>query len=274
MTLSIVVNVKQVPDTQNVTGEAMTPEGTVNRGALPAIVNPEDLNALEEALRIRELHDATVTVLSMGPPRAVEALKACYFRGADNVVLLSDKKLAASDTLATSYALACAIRKIGAFDLVLCGRQAIDGDTAQVGPQLAEKLGINQITNVAEVRELTAAGVVVKRSTERGFEILHSCLPVLLTITGSANEPRSPGAKRLMGYNTADFDCDGRNQFQEWDVAAIDAAPDRCGQRGSPTRVKHVKSVVLAAGSLREVPDTPAGIGELIGTLRKDHIIG
>jgi len=280
MPLNVIVSVKQVPDTQNIVVEAMTPEGTVNRAALPAIVNPEDLNALEEALRIKEQLGGTVTVLSMGPPQALEALKACYFRGADNVILLSDRRLAASDTLATSYALACAIRKIGPFDLVLCGRQAIDGDTAQVGPQLAEKLGINQITNVSEVNQVTQTAIVVKRSTERGYEVLRSRFPVLLTITGDANVPRSPGARRLLGFKalrleqTPVFDRDKSGQFLEWDVDAIDADPARCGQGGSPTRVKRIKYVVLAAGSLQKIPDTQEEIGGLICNLRKEHIIG
>jgi len=280
MPLHLIVTIKQVPDTQDVPGEAMTPEGTVNRAALPAIVNPEDLNALEEALRIKEQLGGTVTVLSMGPPQALAALKECYFRGADNIILLSDKKLAASDTLATSYALACAIRKIGAFDLILCGRQAIDGDTAQVGPQLAEKLGINQAANVSSISEVTKTAVTVRRSTERGCELLRARLPVLLTITGSANDPRSPGARRLLGYKalslarTPVFEHGSSGQFLEWDVDAVGADPERCGQSGSPTRVKRIKYVVLAAGSLQKVPNTPAGIGELVRNLRKEHIIG
>src|SRR5664279_1884897 len=144
--IDIVVLAKQVPDTHNVTGDVMTKDGTMNRGALPAIFNPEDLNALEMALQIKERHGGTVTVITMGPPKAANILREALFRGADKVILLTDRKFAGADTLATSYALQCTIKKAGTFDLIFCGRQAIDGDTAQVGPQTAEKLGIPQIT--------------------------------------------------------------------------------------------------------------------------------
>jgi electron transfer flavoprotein beta subunit len=215
--LRIVVLVKQVPDTANVTGEAMKEDGTVNRAALPAIFNPEDLNALEEALRLKERQGARVTVVTMGPPAAVQVLRESLYRGADEVILLTDKAFAGADTLATSYALAKAVQKAGEYDLVLCGRQAIDGDTAQVGPQTAEKLGVPQITNVSRIDVVAApvaagdegavpgeAGrrgrVVATRSVEGGIEILESPLPALLTITGEANEPRPPSVKLVMVY--------------------------------------------------------------------------
>src|SRR5690606_18278147 len=156
--LRIVVLVKQVPDTANVTGEAMKEDGTINRAALPAVFNPEDLNALEEALKLKDRRDARVTVVTMGPPAAVQVLRESLYRGADEVVLLTDKAFAGADTLATSYALSLAVKKLGGADLVLCGRQAIDGDTAQVGPQTAEKLGYPQITCVSRVDELRAPG--------------------------------------------------------------------------------------------------------------------
>jgi len=146
MSLQIIVMVKQVPDTHNVSGDAMKPDGTVNRAVLPAIFNPEDLNALEEAIKIKETIGGKITAITMGPPNAVKVLKECLYRGVDDVVLVSDRKFAGADTLATSYALKCAIEKVEKYDLVLCGRQAIDGDTAQVGPQIAEKLNINQLT--------------------------------------------------------------------------------------------------------------------------------
>ena len=154
--LRIVVLVKQVPDTANVTGEAMKEDGTINRSALPAVFNPEDLNALEEALKLKDRHGARVTVVTMGPPAAVQVLRESLYRGADEVILLTDKAFAGADTLATSYALSLAVQKLGGADLVLCGRQAIDGDTAQVGPQTAEKLGYPQITCVSRIDELTA----------------------------------------------------------------------------------------------------------------------
>ena len=147
--MRIIVLAKQVPDTRNVGKDAMKEDGTINRGALPAIFNPEDLNALEQALRIKDkFPGTTITMLTMGPGRAAEIIREGMFRGADNGYLLTDRSFAGADTLATSYALSMAIRKIGDFDLIIGGRQAIDGDTAQVGPQVAEKLGLPQVTNV------------------------------------------------------------------------------------------------------------------------------
>ncbi len=213
--LRIVVLVKQVPDTANVTGEAMKEDGTINRSALPAVFNPEDLNALEEALKLKDRHDARVTVVTMGPPAAVQVLRESLYRGADEVILLTDKAFAGADTLATSYALSLAVEKLGGADLVLCGRQAIDGDTAQVGPQTAEKLGYPQITCVSRIDELTSAAaggeagsgdgaatgsITATRSIEGGFETLTSTLPCLLTITGEANDPRPPSVKLVMTY--------------------------------------------------------------------------
>ncbi len=217
--LRIIVLVKQVPDTANVTGEAMKEDGTINRAALPAVFNPEDLNALEEALKLKERHGARVTVITMGPPAAVQVLRESLYRGADEVILLTDKAFAGADTLATSYALARAVKKLGGADLVLCGRQAIDGDTAQVGPQTAEKLGYPQITCVSRVDGLTmpegpagtgadATGappaargsITATRSIEGGFETLTSPLPCLLTVTAEANDPRPPSVKLVMTY--------------------------------------------------------------------------
>src|SRR4030042_6498904 len=180
---NMIVLVKQVPDTQNITGQAMKEDGTVNRAALPAIFNPEDLNALEEALKIKEKHGGKITVITMGPPNAAEILRESLFRGADEVILLSDRKFAGADTLATSYALCMAIKKVKNFDIVLCGRQAIDGDTAQVGPQTAEKIGTNQITCVDKIVELKDKEITVERSIKGGYEILKAKLPILLTIT-------------------------------------------------------------------------------------------
>ncbi len=177
-----VVLVKQVPDTHNITGDVMTKDGTMNRNALPAIFNPEDLNALEMALQIKDAHGGTVTVITMGPPKAAAILRESLFRGADKVVLLTDRKFAGADTLATSYALTCAVEKNGPFDLVLCGRQAIDGDTAQVGPQTAEKLGIPQITYAESIVEIADGTIVVERALDSGSEIVRCKLPCLLTV--------------------------------------------------------------------------------------------
>ena len=183
MPYKMIVMVKQVPDTKNVTGDAMKPDGTVNRAALPAVFNPEDLNALEEALKIKEQYGGHITVITMGPPSATMVLKDSLFLGADDVILLSDRKFAGADTLATSYILALAIKKIGKYDLVLGGRQAIDGDTAQVGPQTAEKIGINQITCLDKVIKLDKNEITVERSIEGGYEVIKTKLPVLLTVT-------------------------------------------------------------------------------------------
>jgi len=309
--LRIVVLVKQVPDTQNVTGEAMKEDGTINRSALPAVFNPEDLNALEEALRLRDRHAARVTVITMGPPAAAQVLREALYRGADEVILLTDKAFAGADTLATSYALSRAIQMLGGCDLVVCGRQAIDGDTAQVGPQTAEKLGMPQITCVSRVDELVPPGagdpsngggsVTATRSIEGGFETLSSSLPCLLTITAEANEARPASAKLVMTYKNVaaealpDYDdsyldpenesaevCmiarDGRRvcraRIVQWDHEAIGADRELLGLRGSPTRVKEIESVVLAQSAARMVAPDEAGITELVHELIEEHILG
>ncbi len=286
MAYQIVVCIKQVPDTENLTGEAMKEDGTVNRAALPAIVNPEDLNALEMALQIKEAHGGSVTVLTMGGPSAANELRACLYRGADRAVLLTDRRLAASDTLATSYALSCAIRKTGEPDLVLCGRQAIDGDTAQIGPQLAEKLGLPQFTYVEEVREIGPGGIVVRRGLEHGFEVMRGPLPALLTVTSSANDPRPPSAKRLMKYKKARAACelgDGAEQdatalrerdllIEQWDAQDAGCDLERIGGSGSPTRVKKIEGVRLASEEHKRVEPTTEGLGALMEELMDEHI--
>ena len=316
--LRIIVLVKQVPDTANVTGDAMKDDGTVNRAALPAIFNPEDLNALEEALRLKERHGGRVTVLTMGPPAAAQVLRESLYRGADEVVLLSDRAFAGADTLATSYALARAIEQLGASDLVLCGRQAIDGDTAQVGPQIAEKLSLPQITCVSRIDEFVPPGgathggfgaaasagegsITATRSVEDGTETLRTPLPALLTITAEANEPRPPSAKLVMtykhaaaeampGYDDSYLDPDSdeaevclmsrdgtpvcRAKIVLWDAASIGAERDLVGLRGSPTRVKKIDSVVLAAGDTQLVEPTDHGIRGLVRELIDEHILG
>ena len=268
MTLKIIVTVKQVPDTQNITGDAMSPNGTVNRNALPAIFNPEDLNALEEALKIKETWGAKITAITMGPPKAAEVLKQCLYRGADEVILVTDRKFAGADTLATSYALKSTIDKIGDYDLVLCGRQAIDGDTAQVGPQLAEKLNINQMTNIIKIEDIeltenstdkNVGKLTVKRCIDGGYEVISSKFPVLLTVTSEANEPRPPSAKRVMTYKNID---------------TINADPEKCGLSGSPTKVKGIQNVVLKANEIKNIPNTEQGVKDLIHELNTEHIIG
>lgn len=289
MGLKMIVTIKQVPDTQKISSDAMKPDGTINRNALPAIINPEDLNALEEALKIKETLGGMIIVVTMGPPKAAEVLRECLFRGVDDVVMLSDQKFAGADTQATSYALGCAIEKIGNYDLVLCGRQAIDGDTAQVGPQLAQKLGLNQLTYVQEIIEINEKSITVNRLIENGHEIARSKLPLLLTITAQANIPRPQNAKLVMAYKNIDVKKDEDsvggwysrtdhhghvNHIKAWDCESIEADPQKCGIAGSPTKVKKVESVVLSTVDAKLVPDTEEDIAMMIQELSEAHIIG
>ena len=288
MALKIITLAKQVPDTANITGDAMKPDGTVNRAALPAITNPEDLNALEEALKIKETFGATITTITLGPPGAVKTLKEALYRGANDAILITDPKFAASDTLATSYALKCAVEKIGKFDLILCGRQAIDGDTAQVGPQLAQKLNINQVSNIVEIVHVSAKHITVKRAIDGGTEVVKSPLPALLTIIAEANEPRSPSVKRVLLYknitckNDDSYDetylCAADGGFcqyiKQWNADDIKADLKRCGLSGSPTKVKKIENVVLTARNTRAVSNSASDIGALVHELVAEHIIG
>ncbi len=292
------VFVKQVPDTKNISGEAMTPEGTVNRAALPAIFNPEDLNALELGLQLKERFNFKVTVATMGPPNAAEVLREALYRGADEAILITDRAFAGADTLATSYALSCCVKTVGNVDLILCGRQAIDGDTAQVGPQLAEKLNIPQICYVEEVVDIKEKSIKARRSIEGGFEILESPLPALLTVI-DINEPRPASAKGIMKYKKAktrselaklhrDADyteatvlLEKENELRsknlwihEWDAGKIQADINRIGLKGSPTKVKKIESVVLKAGKVVSIEPTEVGINGLIRELIEDHTLG
>ncbi len=288
MSYTIVVFVKQVPDTQNITGDAMKADGTVNRQALPAIFNPEDLNALELALQLKDRYQAKVTVATMGPPAAAEVLRDALCRGADNAVLLTDRAFAGADTLATSYALSKCAAKIGKFDLILCGRQAIDGDTAQVGPQIAEKLHLPQISYVEEVLDLNEKTVKARRAIEGGYEILETPTPALFTVI-DANEPRPKNATRIMKYKKAKSKLDlGAAAtaedieklaakdllIQAWSAADVEAAPNRIGFAGSPTKVKQIQSVVLTAGDYKAVEATDTGVTNLIHELIEDHTLG
>jgi len=291
------VLVKQVPDTRSITGEVMSQDGTMNRSALPAIFNPEDLNALEMALQAKEKHGGTVTVLSMGPLQAAEVLRQSLYRGADRVILLSDRKFAGADTQATSYTLKCAIDKIGAFDLVFCGRQAIDGDTAQVGPQVAEKLGVPQITYAESVLRLEGDEIVVQRALDHGTEIVQCSLPCLLTVVGSANQPRPPSARRRIASKLAAIPAEYTSrleqwpefgspealqaylaehnlQITQWSAADLDADPALLGLGGSPTQVYKVNYVVLEATESKDIPPTAEGIKALIEELVQEYIVG
>ncbi|MBR1784929.1 MAG: electron transfer flavoprotein subunit beta/FixA family protein [Bacteroidales bacterium] len=289
MSLRIVVLAKQVPDTRNVGKDAMTPEGTVNRAALPAIFNPEDLNALEQALRIKEHQpDVEVGVLTMGPPRAGEIIREGLYRGADTGWLLTDRLFAGADTLATSYALSAAIKKIGNVDLVIGGRQAIDGDTAQVGPQVAQKLGLNQVTYAEEIIKVEDGRATIRRMIDGGVEVVEAPLPLVVTVNGSAAECRPQNAKLVMKYKHAACplevsDDDPRRALREerpylvlnqWSVADVDGDPAQCGMSGSPTKVKEVQSIAFQAKESKSLSASDADLNGLIVELLNDKIIG
>ncbi len=286
----IVVLAKQVPDTRNVGKDAMTPEGTVNRAALPAIFNPEDLNALEQALRIKDkFPGSTVTVLSMGPHRAAEIIRDAMFRGADGGVLLTDRKFAGADTLATSYALSCAAKKI-APDMIIAGRQAIDGDTAQVGSQVAEKLGWPQVTYAEEIMGIEGGQMKIKRRLENGIEVVTTPLPVVVTVNGSAADCRPQNARRIMKYKyalipTEAAACPGTlaaemtaaNDYLkivEWGADAVDPDPSQLGLEGSPTKVKKIENVVFQLKESKCLSCTDDEINALIVELIETHTLG
>lgn len=293
-----IVLAKQVPDTTVVTAKAMKKDGTLNRSALPAIFNNDDLHALEMALEVKEQHGGTVTVITMGPPQASEILREALYRGADEAILLTDKRFAAADTLATSYTLSAAIKKVGNFDLIFCGREASDGNTAQVGPQIAEKLGLPQITYIEEIRRLEKGLLEARRLTDQGYEIVQAPLPLLLTVVPQANEPRPPAAKRLMRFKKAmtptevakrlqgqndsldkvDAHCEQLKEkgllITERDADALALDSDRCGRSGSPTFVKKIERVVLMGGKHKSYPPTDEGVGQLIQELIEEHTFG
>ena len=288
MSLKIVVLAKQVPDTRCVGKDAMNADGTINRSALPAIFNPEDLNALEQALRLKDAHPgSTVTMLTMGPGRAAEIIREGMFRGADGGIVLTDRAFAGADTLATSYALSCAIRKIGDYDLIIGGRQAIDGDTAQVGPQIAEKLGIPQVTYAEKIVSVTDGKATIKRRLERGVETVVCPLPLVITVNGSADECRPRNARRIQQYkyakspsekaqlsDTALYEARPYLNIQEWSVTDVDADLNQVGLAGSPTKVKAVENVVFQAKESKQLDGTEAEIDELMRELIANHTIG
>lgn len=290
MSLNIVVLAKQVPDTRNVGKDAMKEDGTINRAALPAIFNPEDLNALEQALRIKDANPgSTVTMLTMGLPRAAEVIREAMFRGADTGIVLTDRALGGADTLATSYSLAQAIKKMGKIDIMLCGRQAIDGDTAQVGPQVAEKLGLPQVTYAEEILEIDNNHITVKRRLENGVEVVKAPLPCVVTVNGSAAECRPRNAKRIMKFKRAVspsekakltpelqaiVDAHPELQLQEWGAAFVEADPAQTGMAGSPTKVKAIENVVFTAKENLCLDNNDEQIENLVKELIANHTIG
>lgn len=302
MAYNCVVLIKQVPDTKKITVQAMNDDGTVNRAALPAIFNPEDLNALELALEIKDKFGGGITVITMGLPAAAAILRESLYRGADDAILITDIKCAASDTLATSYILGCAVKKLE-YDIVLCGRQAIDGDTAQVGPQLAEKLGLPQITYVEELLELADGSITVQRNTGGGWQHVKSKLPVLLTVTGEANEPRVGAARKMMKWKKALTPIEVEKQIKaenadsdeqvvvrliekkcselaesgllikQWDLDSIGADLNWCGRSGSPTKVHRIQSVVLSSKGSKTIEPDEESIAAMIHELIEEKTI-
>ncbi len=302
MAFHSVVLVKQVPDTKAVGPKAMNDDGTVNRSALPAVFNPEDKFALEAALQIKDRLGGTVTAITMGPPQACDVLRECLYLGADRVIMLTDRRAAASDTLATSYILSCAVRKLGKVDLVSCGRQAIDGDTAQVGPQCAEKLGLPQVTYLEEIIDVSEKSITARRNVGNGYEIVECSLPALVTVTDTFAEPRPRAAKAIMKWKhvraAVELQRDAAAQggdkaaqeayvnervaelqqagmlIEQWNLDDIEADLQWCGRDGSPTKVKRIQSVVLKGAGYNEFQNSDEDMHRLVHMLIEDHTIG
>ncbi len=302
MSLRIVVLAKQVPDTHNVGPDAMTPEGTINRSALPAVFNPDDLNALEQALQLKDkFPGSTISVVTMGLPKSAEVIREALYRGADEGYVVTDRPLGGADTLATSYTLAQAIKKIANangnangngidVDIIIGGRQAIDGDTAQVGPQIAEKLGLTQVTYAEEIISLDekARKVVIKRHIDGGVETVEAPLPLVVTVNGSAAPCRPRNAKRVMKYKyaTVALEREGNEKLTaaaekqpylditQWGAADIDCDPQQIGKAGSPTNVKKVENIVFKAKESRTMTGSDEDINALMKELIAEKIIG
>ena len=291
MSLNIVVLAKQVPDTRNVGKDAMKEDGTINRAALPAIFNPEDLNALEQALQLKDQNPGSrITLLTMGPPRASEIIREGLYRGADTGIVLTSRAFAGADTLATSYAIAAAVKHIKQFDIVIGGRQAIDGDTAQVGPQVAEKLGIPQVTYAEEIIKVENGVATIKRRLKNGVETVEAPLPLVVTVNGSAAPCRPRTARFVQKYKYAVTPSEKANlgedmlrlvdsreylNLYEWDEKVVEADVEQIGLAGSPTKVKGIENVVFTAKESKVLDGgNDAEIEDLIKELITNHTIG
>jgi electron transfer flavoprotein beta subunit len=293
-----IVLAKQVPDTTDITPKAMKADGTLNRSALPAVFNKDDLHALEMALSIKEKYGGTVTVITMGPSAAAGILREALYRGADRAILLTDRRFAAADTLATSYTLSAAVNKIKTFDLIFCGREASDGNTAQVGPQVAEKLGIPQVTYVEEIYTMGDGIMEARRLSDDGCEKVRATLPLLITVMPDSNEPRPPAARRLLRFKKAltpgevklQTETEGASDqtlesccrslkekgllIEEWNGDDLAIDPSHCGRAGSPTWVKKIERVVLTGGDHKSYPPTDEGVQRLMQELIEEHTFG
>lgn len=290
MSFRIIVMAKQVPDTRNVGKDAMKADGTVNRGVLAAIYNPEDLNALEFALKIKDrIPETEIVILTMGPSRAAGIIREAMYRGADRGILLTDRRFAGSDTLATSYALSMAVRKLEPYNMVIAGRQAIDGDTAQVGPQTAEKLNIPQITYAESLIDVNQQNITIKRRLERGVEVVKAPMPLLVTVNASAEECRPRHAQRLMQFKHARtitelqeeirdytelFDQRPYLTIEEWSVDDVEADVAKLGLSGSPTKVKTIENVVFKAKETRILTASDDDVDEMMKDLINSHVLG
>jgi electron transfer flavoprotein beta subunit len=260
--MNIIVCIKQVPNTTDVKIDPV--KNTLIREGVESIINPFDTYAIEEAVRLKERFTGKVTVVTMGPPQAEAALKEAISLGCDEGILVSDRKFAGSDTWATSYTLACAIKKIGAFDIILCGKQASDGDTAQVGPGISTHLGIPQVTYVKKIEEIASGKAKVERMTEEGYDIVETPIPCLLTVVKEINTPRLPSLKGMMRAKSA--------KIVQWTAADINCEPKNIGLDGSPTRVVKIFTPAPRKGGEMLKGDA-AELAEKVGVLLKDILI-
>ena len=251
--MNIIVLIKQVPDTSEVKINRET--NTLIRDGVPSIINPFDMYAIEEALRLREKHGGKVTALTMGPPQAADALKDAIALGVDEVALLSDRAFAGADTWATSYALSKAIKKIGAYDLVISGKQAIDGDTAQVGPETADMLNVPFVAFVKKVESIENNKMTVERMMDEGYDVVETPLPAVISVVKEINEPRLPSLKGKMKAKNL--------KITTWTASDVGADAEQCGLKGSPTKVVKI------------FPPTPRGQREILtGTIEQqaEHV--
>ena len=283
--MKIVVCIKQVPDTTEIRLDPVT--GTLIRDGVPSIMNPDDKAGLEMALELKDQYGAHVTVITMGPPQADDILREAFAMGADRAIHLSDRKFAGADTLATSNAIAGALRMLD-FDLVIPGRQATDGDTAQVGPQVAQKLGLNQVTYAEEILKVEEGKDTISRHIDGGVETVETPLPVVVTVNGSAAPCRPCNAKLVMKYKYATCPMERTGEepwsklyeerpyltLHQWSVADVDGDPSQCGLSGSPTKVKAVKNIVFQAKESKTLTGEDKDIESLVRELLDEKIIG
>ena len=260
--MNIIVCIKQVPNTTDVKIDPVT--NTLIRDGVESVINPFDTYAIEEAVRLKERFGGKVTVITMGPPQAENALKEAVSLGCDEAILVSDRKFAGSDTWATSYTLSCAIKKVGLYDIVICGKQASDGDTAQVGPGISTHLDIPQVTYVKKIEDITGSKAKVERMTEEGYDVVEAPLPCLFTVVKEINTPRIPSLKGMMKAKSV--------KITKWTADDIKADPKSLGLEGSPTRVVKIFTPPARKGGEMLSGDT-GDIAKNLVELLKDIVI-